>query len=60
MNITDLDNEKVYLYNYKGALLDQFPVYGKSEIALTNMNKDSNLEFAVKSETNALLIYKMY
>ncbi len=60
INITDLDNEKVYLYNYKGALLEQFPVYGKSEIALTNMNKDFNLEFAVKSEANALLIYKMY
>ncbi len=60
INITDLENEKVYLYNSKGELLDQFPVYGKSEIALTNINKDSNLEFAVKSEENALLIYKMY
>ena len=60
INITDLDSKKVYLYNYKGELLDQFPVYGQSAIALTNMDKDSKLEFAVKGESNSLLIYKMH
>lgn len=60
INITDLDSKKVYLYDYKGELLDQFPVYGQSSIALTNMDKDSKLEFSVKGESNSLLIYKMY
>jgi len=60
INITDLDSQKVYVYNYSAQLLDQFPVYGQSPIVLTNMDKDSKLEFAVKGESNSVLIYKMY
>jgi len=60
INITDLDSQKVYIYNYSAQLLDQFPVYGQSPIVLTNMDKDSKLEFAVKGESNSVLIYKMY
>ena len=60
INITDLDSQKVYIYNYNSELLDQFPVYGQSPIVLTNMDKDSKLEFAVKGESNSVLIYKMY
>jgi len=60
INVTDLDSQKVYIYNYSAELLDQFPVYGQSPIVLTNMDKDSKLEFAVKGESNSILIYKMY
>jgi len=60
INVTDLDSQKVYIYNYNAQLLDQLPVYGQSPIALTNMDKDSRLEFAVKGESNSVLIYKMY
>ncbi len=60
INITDLDSQKVYIYNHSAQLLDQFPVYGQSKIVLTNMDKDSRLEFAVKGESNSVLIYKMY
>lgn len=60
INITDLDTQNVYIYNFSAQLLDQFPVYGQSPIVLTNMDKDSRLEFAVKGESNSVLIYKMY
>jgi len=60
INVTDIDTQKVYIYNYDAELLDQFPVYGQSSIILTNMDKDSKLEFAVKGESNSILIYKMY
>ena len=60
INVTDLDSQKVYIYNYSAQLLDQFPVYGQSPIKLTNTDKDSRLEFAVKGESNSVLIYKMY
>jgi hypothetical protein len=60
VNVTDLESKKVYLFNYKGKLLEQFPVYGQSPITLTNMDKDAKLEFAVKGEANSVLIYKMY
>jgi len=60
VSTTDLDSQKVYLYDSNASLLDKFPVYGQSAIALTNMDKDSKLEFAVKGEANSVLVYKMY
>jgi len=59
VSVTDLDTQKVFLYNSKGQLLPNFPVYGKSDITLANADKDSYLEFAVQGENNAILIYKM-
>lgn len=59
INVTDIDTQKVYVYNSKGDLLKKFPVYGQSQIALTNMDADRNLEFAVQGESNSILIYKM-
>jgi len=60
VSTTDLDTQKVYLYDSNANLLDKFPVYGQSAIALTNMDKDAKLEFAVKGEANSVLVYKMY
>jgi len=60
VSTTDLDTQKVYLYDNNANLLDKFPVYGQSAIALTNMDSDSKLEFAVKGEANSVLVYKMY
>lgn len=59
ISTTDLDSQKVYLYDSNASLLDKFPVYGQSAIELTNMDKDAKLEFAVKGEANSILIYKM-
>ncbi len=59
ISITDLDTQKVFVYNSKGKLLSNFPIYGKSEITLTNADKDSYLEFAVQGENNTILMYKM-
>jgi len=60
INTTDLDTQKVYIYDSNAQLLEKFPVYGQSSIALTNMDKDSKLEFSVKGEKNSVLIYKIY
>lgn len=59
INVTDVDTQKVYIYNSKGELLNKFPVYGQSQIALTNMDADKSLEFTVQGESNSILIYKM-
>lgn len=56
---TDIDTRKVYLFDTNAKPLDKFPVYGQSKIALTNMDADKQLEFAVKGESNSILIYKM-
>jgi len=59
VTVTDLEAKKVYLYDSNGMLLPNFPVYGQSPMSLGNMDKDSNLEFAVQGEENSILIYEI-
>ncbi len=59
VSITDLQTQKVYLYDSQGNLLTGFPVYGNSAIALDNIDKDSNLEFVTKGENNSILLYQL-
>lgn len=59
IGVTDIDTRKVSIFNSDAILLEKFPVYGQSKIAVTNMDFDKHLEFAVKGESNSILIYKM-
>ena len=59
VSITDLQTQRVYLYDSQGNLLTGFPVYGTSAIALDNIDKDSNLEFVTKGENNSILLYQL-
>lgn len=57
--ITDLQTQKVYLFDSLGNSIPNFPVYGNSEIALDNINKDHSLEFVTKGDTNSVLLYRI-
>lgn len=59
VSVTDLQTQKVYLYDSNGLLQSNFPVYGNSAIELNNIDKDRNLEFVTKGENNAILIYQI-
>ncbi|WP_298498227.1 DUF3352 domain-containing protein [uncultured Algibacter sp.] len=59
VSTTDLQSHKVYLFDSQSKLLPNFPVYGNSEIALDNIDKDSNLEFVTKGATNAIILYQI-
>lgn len=56
---TDIQSNKVYLYDSNGILFPNFPVYGNSVMSLGNMDKDKNLEFTVQGEENSILIYQI-
>ena len=57
--ITDLQTQKVFLYDSNGKLLPNFPVYGNSAITLSNMDTDRNLEFITKGDDNTIIIYEI-
>ncbi len=59
ISVTDLQSQKVYMYDSQGKLLPNFPVYGNSKIALDNIDKDKNLEFITKGDSNALILYQI-
>ena len=59
VTVTDLQAQKVYLFDSQAKLLPNFPVYGSSQIVLDKIDTDHNLEFITKGESNSILIYKI-
>ncbi|WP_378186652.1 hypothetical protein ACE939_15575 [Aquimarina sp. W85] len=59
ITITDIQTKKVYLYDSNGELIQNFPIYGVSEIQMGNMDKDISLEIVVQGEDNSILLYQM-
>lgn len=57
--ITDLQSQKVYLFDSQAKLLYNFPVYGNSPIDIDNIDKDRNLEFTTKGDPNSILLYQI-
>jgi len=58
ISLTDLQTQKVYLFDSQARLLNNFPVYGNSIIDLDNIDSDRNIEFVVKGESNSIIVYK--
>ena len=59
VSITDLQTQKVFLYDSQGNLLPSFPVYGNSAIAMDSIDKDKHLEFITIGESNSILLYQL-
>ena len=58
VTLTDLQTQKVYLFDSQARPISHFPVYGNSTIDLDNMDKDNKLEFVCIGEQNAIVVYK--
>ncbi|WP_104735876.1 ribonuclease HII [Hanstruepera ponticola] len=59
VTVTDIQTQKVYLFDSNAKLLSNFPVYGTSQIDMANIDKDNNLEFVTKGESDTILIYQI-
>jgi hypothetical protein len=57
--LTDLQTQKIYLYDSQAKLLPKFPMYGTSKIDLNNIDKDRALEFVTKSGSNGVIVYEI-
>ncbi|MFD1094123.1 hypothetical protein [Salegentibacter chungangensis] len=58
VSVTDLQTEKVYIFDSNARLLPNFPVYGTSEIDLDNADTDRNIEFVVKGAEDEIILYQ--
>ncbi|MBZ9632134.1 hypothetical protein LB465_15230 [Salegentibacter sp. LM13S] len=58
ISLTDLQTQKVYVFDSNAELLPGFPVYGTSEINLNNADIDNRPEFVVKGGEKEVLLYK--
>ncbi|TXG34779.1 ribonuclease HII [Seonamhaeicola maritimus] len=59
VSITDKQSHKVYLFDSLSKSIANFPVYGNSSITLDNIDRDRNLEFITKGESNSIILYQI-
>ncbi len=59
VSVTDIQNQKVYLFDSQAKPIPNFPIFGTSTIDLTDIDNDRRLEVVVKNQTNSLTIYAM-
>lgn len=59
VSVTDLQTQKIYLFDSNANLLPNFPVYGNSSIELNNIDSDNDLEFVVKGDSNSVIVYQI-
>jgi len=57
--ITDLQAQKVLVFDQNAELLPGFPVYGTSKVDIANADLDSRLELLVRGDENEILLYKL-
>ena len=59
VGVTDIQNQKVYLFDSQAKPISNFPVFGSSIIDMTDMENDRKLEIVVKDQENSIIVYQM-
>lgn len=59
VSVTDIQNQKIYLFDSQAKPIPNFPVFGNSLIDLIDMDNDKKLELVAKDQENSLILYKM-
>ncbi|WP_224485517.1 ribonuclease HII [Robertkochia aurantiaca] len=57
--ITDTQSNKVYVFNSRGELLENFPVYGNSAIDLHDMDNDKKIEIVTRGDAATVIVYQL-
>lgn len=60
ISITDLQAQKIWLFDSQAKPFANVPVFGTSAIDLANADADAALEFVTKSDANSLIMYQLY
>lgn len=59
VSVTDIQNQKIYLFDSNSNPIQNFPIYGNSLIDLADINNDKKLELVAKDLENSLIVYKI-
>ena len=59
VTLTDLQAQKIHLFDSQSREISNFPVYGNSTLTLDNLDKDRELEFVAKGENNSVVFYQI-
>jgi hypothetical protein len=60
ISITDLQGQKIWLFDSQAKPFPNLPVFGTSAIDLANADGDASLEFVTKGDSNSIIMYQLY
>ena len=60
ISVTDLQNQRIYLFDSQAKPISGFPVSGSSVIDLTDMDNDKKLSLVARDQDNTLITYKIH
>ena len=59
VSVTDIQNQKTFLFDSQGKAIANFPLYGMSPVDMANMDNDKKPELVVQDQENVLAVYKL-
>ncbi|EAR00626.1 hypothetical protein [Maribacter sp. HTCC2170] len=59
VSVTDVQNQKIYLFDSQAKPISNFPVFGSSLIDLTDMENDRKLEVVAQDQKNSIIVYQL-
>ena len=59
VGVTDIQNQKVYVFDSQAIPISDFPVFGSSAIDITDMENDRKLEVVTQDQKNSIIVYQM-
>ncbi|MCM4167050.1 hypothetical protein KCTC52924_01908 [Arenibacter antarcticus] len=59
VSVTDIQNQKIYLFDSQAESISNFPVPGSSVIDLSDMDNDHKLELVTKDQDNSIIVYRI-
>lgn len=59
VSVTDIQNQKSYLFDSQAVPVPNFPIYGSSVIDMANIDTDRKPELVIKDQENSFTVYKI-
>ncbi|WP_036156427.1 hypothetical protein [Maribacter forsetii] len=59
VSVTDIQNQKIYLFDSQAEPIPNFPVFGSSVIDMEDMNSNKKVEFVYKDQDNSIRVFKI-
>jgi hypothetical protein len=59
VSVTDIQNQKSFLFDSQAVPIPNFPIYGSSEIDMADIDKDKKPELVIKDRENSFTVYKI-
>lgn len=59
ISVTDIQNQKSYLFDSQANPIPNFPIYGSSIIDMADIDKDKKPELVIKDQENSFTVYSL-